>query len=187
MSCSGQASIKEVEVYGAVSGKFKQGKAWQSDKSCPSTSTPIGARHRSGSGNAITERGQGFNPVAVARYSGSQCGASFLPNFPFNADADTGHRFGCTAWAPVNYIVRQLNSTSVCQSKASCPSAFGEPSCLAGLGMREWLFMRRLYVPRLAWAACPSAVGLLAKLAKALHAIALWAARPPAVSARASE
>jgi hypothetical protein len=59
-----------------------------------STITPIGARHRSGSGNAVTERGLGSYPVAVGDQVDSTVGPSPVSNCAFNVDAYMGHAFG---------------------------------------------------------------------------------------------
>ena len=48
--------------------------------------------------------------------------------------------------------------------------------------MRERLFVLRLCLPRLAWAACPLAVGSSVRLGKARHAISGLAVRPLAAS-----
>jgi hypothetical protein len=58
------------------------------------TITPIGARHRSGSGNAVTERGHGSYPVAVDGQVTSTVVPSPVPNCAFNVDAYMGHAFG---------------------------------------------------------------------------------------------
>jgi len=51
--------------------------------------------------------------------------------------------------------------------------------------LRECLFLLRLCLPPLAWAACPLAVGSSVRRGKARHAIAGLAVRPLAASKQA--